>query len=98
MPVTELDWPTRLLAGGGPAAPEPRVLGALGLPSIGQFDPAFTALMDDVMLLARRVWLTQNARCFAVSSLPAGGLEAFMTSLLEAGDEVAIDGGPRFVA
>src|SRR5919202_2057262 len=98
MPLADLDLPVRLLAGGGPSSPHPRVLRALGLPVIGQFDPAFTAVMDDVMQLARRTFLTANQRCFAVSGLAAAGLEAVLNSLVEDGDEVAGGGGPRYAS
>ena len=98
MAVADLDLPVRLLAGGGPSSPHPRVLRALGLPVIGQFDPAFTAVMDDVMHLARRTFLTSNQRCFAVSGLAAAGLEAVLNSLVEDGDQVAVGGGPRYAS
>jgi (S)-ureidoglycine-glyoxylate aminotransferase len=98
MPVAELNLPSRLLAGGGPGSPDPRVLRALTTPVIGQFDPDFTAIMDDVMDLARRTFLTQNPRCFPVSGLAPAGLEAIFNTLIEPGDSVAIGGGPRFVA
>jgi aspartate aminotransferase-like enzyme len=70
----------------------------MGLPLIGQFDPDFTRIMDEVMALARPVFLTRNARCFPVSGLAAAGLEALLNSLVEDGDVVAIGGGARFVA
>src|SRR2546423_14650998 len=95
MPLAALDLPVRLLAGGGPSSPHPRALRALGLPVIGQFDPAFTAVMDDVMQLARQTFLTSNERCFAVSGLAAAGLEAGLHSVIEDGDQVAIARGPR---
>ncbi|MCA1647591.1 MAG: hypothetical protein LC797_19715 [Chloroflexi bacterium] len=98
MPVTDLSWPSRLLAGGGPSAPDPRVLRALGAPLIGQFDPDFTAIMDDVMALARPMFSTSNPRCFPVSGLAPAGLEALLNTLVQDGDQVAIGGGPRFVA
>jgi (S)-ureidoglycine-glyoxylate aminotransferase len=98
MPVAELNLPSRLLAGGGPGSPDPRVLRALTTPVIGQFDSDFTAIMDDVMDLARRTFLTDNPRCFAVSGLAPAGFEAVFNTLLEPGDGVAIGGGPRFVA
>jgi (S)-ureidoglycine-glyoxylate aminotransferase len=98
MPVADLNLPSRLLAGGGPGSPDPRVLRALTTPVIGQFDPAFTTIMDDVMDLARQTFLTDNARCFAVSGLAPAGLEAVLNTLIEPGDRVAIGGGPRFVA
>jgi (S)-ureidoglycine-glyoxylate aminotransferase len=97
MPLADLQLPTRLLAGGGPSTPDPRVLRALATPLIGQFDPDFTAIMDDVAQLARQTFVTTNQRCFAVSALASGGLEAVLNSLVEDGDAVAIGGGPTFV-
>jgi aspartate aminotransferase-like enzyme len=70
----------------------------MAAPLIGQFDPDFTAIMDDVMELARWTFLTRNARCFPVSGLAAAGLEALLNTLVEPGDRVAIGGGPGFVA
>jgi (S)-ureidoglycine---glyoxylate transaminase len=98
MALADLDWPLRLLAGGGPSSPDPRVLRAMSLPLIGQFDPEFTALMDEVMRLARTVFLTNNERCFPVSGLGLAGLEAVLNTLVEEGDPVAVMGGPRFAA
>src|SRR5919197_765600 len=98
MAVADLDLPARLLAGGGPSSPHPRVLRALGMPVIGQFDPAFTAIMDDVMHLARQTFLTSHPRCFAVSGLASAGLEAVLNSLVENGEQVAIAGGPAYTS
>jgi (S)-ureidoglycine---glyoxylate transaminase len=98
MPVADLYWPRRLLAGGGPGSPDPRVLRSLTTPVIGQFDPAFTGLMDDVTHLARATFMTRNARCFAVTGLAAAGLEALLNTLLEADDSIAVSGGDQFVA
>jgi aspartate aminotransferase-like enzyme len=97
MTLADLSTPRRLLAGGGPSSPDPRVLRALTTPVIGQFDPAFTAVMDDVMVLARDVLLTRNARCFPVSALAAAGLEALLNTLVEPGDALAVTGGGWFV-
>jgi (S)-ureidoglycine-glyoxylate aminotransferase len=71
------------MAGGGPSTPDDRVLLALTTPLIGQFDPAFTAIMDEVMQLAREVLLTRNRRCYAVSGLPSAGVEALLNTLPE---------------
>src|SRR5260370_42681220 len=98
MVVADLTWPSRLLAGGGPSTPDGRVLRALGLPLIGQFDPEFTRIMDDVMAMARPLFRTENERCFPVSGLAAAGLEALLHTLVEDGDVVAIGGGARVVA
>jgi (S)-ureidoglycine-glyoxylate aminotransferase len=97
MPVADLALPSRLLAGGGPGSPDARVLRAMASPLIGQFDPDFTAIMDDVIELARCTFLTRNARCFPVSGLAPAGLEALLNTLVEPGDRVAIGGEPGFV-
>jgi aspartate aminotransferase-like enzyme len=97
MAIADLQLPSRLLAGGGPSSPAARVLRALTTPLIGQFDPAFTAIMDEVAELGRRTFLTRNRRCLAVSGLASAGLEAVLNSVVEAGDRVAIGGSPDFV-
>ena len=96
MPIADPWLPTRLQAGGGPGSPDASVLRALGTPLIGQFDPQFTAVMDDVVQLGRRTFMTDSSHCFALSALASGGLEAVLNTLLE-GDSVAIVGSPRFV-
>src|SRR5579864_5741816 len=88
----------RLLAGGGPSSPDPHVLRALTTPLIGQFDPDFTRIMDDVVQLARATFFTASEHCFAVSALAPGGLEAVLNSLLTDGTSVMIGGSPRFVS
>ncbi|MBV9545159.1 MAG: alanine--glyoxylate aminotransferase family protein [Chloroflexi bacterium] len=70
-----------LVAGGGPTTPDRRVLRAMTLPVIGQFDPAFTQVMDEVMQLARQTFLTRNRACFAVSAPRHAGLAAVLNSL-----------------
>jgi aspartate aminotransferase-like enzyme len=98
MTIADLQMPSRLLAGGGPCSPDPRVLHALTTPLIGQFDPQFTAIMDDVVQLARQTFLTNNLRTFAVSGLASAGIEAVLNTLLEKADCIAVQGGPGFVS
>lgn len=69
---------------------------ALTTPVIGQFDPAFTAIMDEVMQLARGALLTRNARCFPISALPSAGLEAVLNTLVQGGERVRILGSSQF--
>jgi len=78
----ELNPPQRLLLGAGPSNAEPRVLRAMATALIGQFDPAFTALMDEVMQLCRLVFQTRNRRSFPVSGTSRAGLEERLRSLL----------------
>src|SRR5688572_10827808 len=92
----DLNPPARLLLGSGPSNPEPRVLRALGMPLIGQFDPAFTAIMDEVSELSRLVFRTANRRAFPVSGSSRSGLEAALASLIEPGDRVIVGNFGRF--
>ncbi len=94
--VDDLNPPTRLLCGTGPTNPDPRVLRALGAPILGQFDPAFTVIMNEVMALGREVFRTANPRTFAVSGTGRAGMEAAMASLIEPGDRVLVGNCGRF--
>lgn len=94
--IGELDPPKRLLLGSGPANPEPRVLRAMATPLIGQFDPAFTRIMDDVSQLQRAVFCTNNQRSFPSSGSSRSGLEAVLASVLEPGDRVLVANYGRF--
>jgi (S)-ureidoglycine-glyoxylate aminotransferase len=62
----DLNPPKRLLMGPGPVDAEPRVLKALAMPLLGQFDPAFTSYMNETMELYRRVFQTQNRWTFLI--------------------------------
>src|SRR6267142_944073 len=82
----------RILLGPGPSMADPLVLRAMATPLLGQFDPEFTAIMDEVMALSRLVLQTARARTFPVSGTGRAGLEAAMVSLVEPGDRVVIGG------
>jgi (S)-ureidoglycine-glyoxylate aminotransferase len=80
----------RILLGPGPSMADPRVLRAMATPLLGQFDPEFTAIMNEVMELCRFAFQTANAKTFPVSGTGRAGLEAAMASLIEPGDQVVV--------
>ena len=86
----------RILLGPGPTMADPRVLRAMATPLLGQFDPEFTAVMNDVMEMLRVVFQTRNERAFPVPGTGRAGLEAAMVSLLEPGDRVVVGECGRF--
>ena len=92
----ELLPPARILLGPGPSMADPRVLRAMATPLLGQFDPAFGAIMNDVMDLTRFVFQTTNARAYPVSGTGRAGMEAALVSLIEPGDRVVIGECGRF--
>ena len=94
--VPDLNPPTRLLCGSGPTNPDPRVLRAMAAPVLGQFDPAFTAIMTEVMDLGRQVFRSRNPRTFPISGTGRAGMEAAIASLVELGDRVLVANCGRF--
>jgi (S)-ureidoglycine-glyoxylate aminotransferase len=86
----------RILLGPGPTMADPRVLRAMSTPLLGQFDPEFTQIMNEVMALSRFVFQTANARCYPVSGTGRSGLEAAMVSVVEPGDRVVVGECGRF--
>ena len=87
---------SRILLGPGPSMADPRVLRAMATPLVGQFDPEFTAIMNEVMDLTRFVFRTANARAYPVSGTGRAGMEAALVSLIEPGDRVVVGECGRF--
>ena len=86
----------RILLGPGPSMADPRVLRAMGSPLLGQFDPEFTAVMNDVMALLRFAFQTANPRTYPVSGSGRAGMEAALVSLIEPDDRVVVGECGRF--
>lgn len=94
--IGPLDPSPRLLMGPGPVDVYPRVLRAMSTPMLGQFDPEFTAYMNDVMALYRRIFRTRNHWALLVNGTARAGIEACLTSILAPGDRVLIPMFGRF--
>src|SRR5262245_6385309 len=82
--------PRRLLLGPGPSLVHPRVLRALSAPLLGHLDPAFLGVMNDIQMLLRLVFQTDNRFTVAISGTGSAGMEASIVNLIEPGDAVAI--------
>jgi (S)-ureidoglycine-glyoxylate aminotransferase len=86
----------RLLMGPGPINADPRVLRAMAMPLLGQFDPEFTAYMNETMVLLRQLFQTGNRWSFLVDGSARAGIEAILVSLIEPGDRVLVPIFGRF--
>ena len=82
--------PNRVLMGPGPSDMHPRVVAALGHSAIGHLDPAFVAMMEEIKLLLRYAFQTENALTFAVSGPGSVGMETCFVNLVEPGDKVIV--------
>ncbi|QDU98150.1 Purine catabolism protein PucG [Lignipirellula cremea] len=76
--------------GPGPSDTHPRVLQALGAPTVGHLDPYYLQLMDGLQAMLRRLFGTENRMTFAVSGTGSAGMEATIVNLIEPGDVAAI--------
>lgn len=92
----ELNPPPRLMMGPGPINADPRVLQAMSMQLLGQFDPAFTGYMNEVMALYRQVFQTRNKWTFLVDGTARAGIEAILVSLIAPGDRVLVPVLGRF--
>ena len=90
---SDLDPSPRLLMGPGPVDVYPRVLRAMSVPMLGQFDPEFTEFMNEVMALYRQIFRTSNRWTLLVNGTARSGIEACLGSLVAPGDKVLV---PRF--
>lgn len=94
--LTDIDPPQRLLMGPGPVNAHPRVLRAMSAQLLGQFDPEFTAYMNETMAAYRQVFETENRWTFLIDGTARAAIEAALVSLLEPGDRVVIASCGRF--
>ena len=88
--------PQRLLMGPGPINADPRVLRAMSSQLIGQYDPAMTGYMNDVMALYRGVFRSTNAATLLVDGTSRAGIEAILVSAIRPGDKVLVPVFGRF--
>ena len=91
-----LNPPPRRLMGPGPVDVDPRVLQAMSMPLLGQFDPRFTDYMNEVMALYREVFRTGNRWTLLVDGTARAGIEAVLSSVLVPGDRVLVPVFGRF--
>ena len=92
----DLDHPARLLMGPGPINVHPRVLRAMSVQLLGQFDPEFTAYMNQTMALYRQVFETGNRWTFLIDGTSRAGIEAALVSALAPGDDAVVLNAGRF--
>ena len=88
--------PQRLLMGPGPINADPRVLRAMSSQLIGQYDPAMTHCMNEVMALYRGVFRTANAATLLIDGTSRAGIEAILVSTIRPGDRVLVPVFGRF--
>ncbi|HEI9727974.1 TPA: alanine--glyoxylate aminotransferase family protein [Serratia marcescens] len=92
----QINPPARLLMGPGPINADPRVLRAMSSQLIGQYDPAMTGYMNQVMALYRALFRTENRWTMLVDGTSRAGIEALLVSAIRPGDKVLVPVFGRF--
>ena len=82
--------PQRTLLGPGPSDVAPRVLAAVGRPTIGHLDPLFINLMDEIKSLLQYAFGTENELTLPISAPGSAGMESCFVNLLSPGDTVIV--------
>ena len=72
------------------------MLTAMSQQLVGQYDPAMTSCMNEVMALYRQVFETNNHHTLLVDGTSRAGIEAVLVSALEPGDKVLVPVFGRF--
>ena len=76
--------------GPGPSDVSPRVLAAMGRPTIGHLDPLFIELMNEIKQLLQYALKTENELTLPISAPGSAGMEAAFANLVSPGDTVIV--------
>ena len=79
-----------LLLGPGPSTVSPNVYKALATPTIGHLDPRFIEIMDEIKILLRRSFKTENDFCMPVSGTGSAAMESCFVNMLNSTDKILI--------
>jgi alanine-glyoxylate transaminase / serine-glyoxylate transaminase / serine-pyruvate transaminase len=90
MSIQSFHPPVRTLMGPGPSDVNPRILEAMGRPTIGHLDPVFVSMMDEMKELLRYAFQTSNKLTMPVSAPGSAGMEMCFVNLVEPGDKVIV--------
>jgi len=88
--TTSFHPPQRTLMGPGPSDVHPRILEAMGRPTIGHLDPLFVGMMDEMKSLLQYAFRTENELTMPVSAPGSAGMETCFVNLVEPGDKVIV--------
>src|SRR6202158_1777248 len=89
-PIGELNPPHRMRLAPCPSSMDALVYLALATPLVSHMDPWFKHPMNDVQVLLRQIFQTENRITMPLSASGSGGIEASLVNTLEEGDEAII--------
>lgn len=94
--LKQINPPPRLMMGPGPVNADPRVQRAMSADLLGQYDPAMTEYMNELMELYRFVFQADYHWTFVIDGTSRAAIESALVSLVEKGDKVLVPVFGRF--
>lgn len=94
--IERLNPPRRLIMSPGPTTVDPRILTAMALPTVGQFDPYMLKIMGEVQAMLRYAMKSDYDTTLMVDGSSRAAIECALVSLLSAGDKVLVCSAGRF--
>ncbi len=88
--IKQFQPPNRILMGPGPSEVHKNVYQALAKNTIGHLDPEFLRLMNEIQLMLRQVFQTNNQLTIPVSGTGSAGMETLLVNFIEPGDKVVV--------
>lgn len=88
-PVMDAATRERILLGPGPSMLPPEVVSALAQPQVGHMDPDLFPVLDEVVVLLRQVFQTENELTLPVSGTGTAGMEAALRHMVAPGGRLA---------
>jgi alanine-glyoxylate transaminase / serine-glyoxylate transaminase / serine-pyruvate transaminase len=88
--IAPLNPPNRVLLGPGPSPVDDRVLRIMSAPLAGHLDPFFIRTMDEVQVLLRYAFETNNRLTIPISGTGSAGMEAALVNMVEPGEEIVV--------
>ncbi|MDQ8205463.1 alanine--glyoxylate aminotransferase family protein [Pelagicoccus sp. SDUM812003] len=94
--LKQINPPPRLMMGPGPVNADPRVQRAMSADLLGQYDPAMTSYMNELMALYREIFRSDYCWTFVIDGTSRAAIESALVSLIEPGDKVLVPVFGRF--
>ncbi len=94
--ISRINPPHRLLMAPGPTTVDPRILSAMSLPTVGQFDPYMLKIMGEVQEMLRYTFKAPGYEALMVDGSSRAAIECALVSVITPGDRVLVCSAGRF--
>lgn len=94
--IARINPPHRLLMAPGPTTVDPRILSAMAMPTVGQFDPYMLKIMGEVQEMLRYTFKAPGYEALMVDGSSRAAIDCALVSVIAPGDRVLVCSAGRF--